>query len=143
MTLLQLGRMMAIYDFGRYVNVLYSALNLCGVSFATILTLSCFLQASTGDRASDRKLDAIGKIPLPGYINDVAIGPKARFCIAAVGQEPKLGRWDRIPRSKNRFAIISLRHEDEELAEENNEEGEEEEEEGSTSEEEESSFEEK
>ena len=69
-----------------------------------------FIQVSTGERASDRDIQAIGKIPLFGYINDLAIGPKARFCVAAVGQEPRLGRWERIARSKNRFAIIQLRN---------------------------------
>ena len=66
---------------------------------------------STGERASDRKLDSIGKIPLIGYINDIAIGPKARFCFAAVGQEPRLGRWDRVPGAKNRVAIVQLSRE--------------------------------
>ena len=46
---------------------------------------------------------------MDGFINDVAIGPRARFCVAAVGQEPRLGRWDRVPSAKNRFAIIPLR----------------------------------
>lgn len=70
------------------------------------------VQVSTGERSSDRGLEAIGNIPLFGYINDLAIGPKGRFCIAAVGQEPRLGRWDRIPLSKNRFAIVQLRNDD-------------------------------
>lgn len=47
-----------------------------------------------------------------GYINDIAIGPKARFCVAAVGQEPRLGRWDRVPGAKNRVAIVQLSRED-------------------------------
>ncbi len=64
----------------------------------------------------------MGKIPVFGYINDIAIGPKARFCVAAIGQEPRLGRWDRIARSKNRFAIIKLRENDTEENEEENEE---------------------
>ena len=46
---------------------------------------------------------------MDGFINDVAIGPRARFCVAAVGQEPRLGRWDRVSSAKNRFAIIPLR----------------------------------
>mmetsp|Transcript_5142 Transcript_5142/g.6644 ORF Transcript_5142/g.6644 Transcript_5142/m.6644 type:complete len:558 (+) Transcript_5142:141-1814(+) len=63
---------------------------------------------STGETLDDRGIDSIGKIPIQGYINDIAIGPKARFCVAAVGQEPRLGRWDRVPFAKNRFAIIPL-----------------------------------
>ena len=36
------------------------------------------------------------------------MGPGGKFCVAAVGQEHRLGRWDRVPRAKNRFAIIQL-----------------------------------
>ena len=70
------------------------------------------LQVLTGEQSSERGLESIGKVPLFGYINDLAIGPKARICIAAVGQEPSLGRWDRISLSKNRFAIIKLRNDE-------------------------------
>lgn len=42
-------------------------------------------------------------------MNDIAIGPQGKFCVAALGQEPRLGRWDRVPRAKNRFAIIQLK----------------------------------
>lgn len=65
-------------------------------------------KVSTGEKASDRGLENIGKVPLFGYINDIAIGPKGRFCVAAVGQEPRLGRWDRVAGAKNRFAIVQL-----------------------------------
>jgi hypothetical protein len=37
------------------------------------------------------------------------MGPKARFCVVAVGQEPRLGRWHRVPKAKNRFGIVRLR----------------------------------
>lgn len=77
------------------------------------------MKVSTGERSSDRGLETIGKIPLFGYINDLAFGPKGRFCIAAVGQEPRLGRWDRVPSSKNRFAIVQLRNDDDQQQVEN------------------------
>ncbi|KAL3784595.1 hypothetical protein HJC23_007051 [Cyclotella cryptica] len=48
------------------------------------------------------------KIPVHGHINSLAIGPGGKFCVAAVGQEPRMGRWDRVPKAKNRFAIIQL-----------------------------------
>mmetsp|Transcript_17567 Transcript_17567/g.33314 ORF Transcript_17567/g.33314 Transcript_17567/m.33314 type:complete len:547 (-) Transcript_17567:3108-4748(-) len=92
-----------------------SCASLGGSDFAATGSSDGFLRlwkVSTGERSSDRGLDSIGKIPLFGYINDLAIGPKGRFCIAAVGQEPRLGRWDRIPLSKNRFAIVQLRNDD-------------------------------
>mmetsp|Transcript_9794 Transcript_9794/g.23084 ORF Transcript_9794/g.23084 Transcript_9794/m.23084 type:complete len:231 (+) Transcript_9794:2-694(+) len=62
-----------------------------------------------GDTLKSRSLEPLDKIPLDGFVNGVAIGPKARFCVAAVGQEPKLGRWDRISGAKNRIAILRLR----------------------------------
>lgn len=67
-----------------------------------------FWKVSTGSRLDDRGLEALQKIPVHGYINDICIGPKGRFCVAAIGQEPTLGRWDRVKRAKNRFAIIQL-----------------------------------
>ena len=63
----------------------------------------------SGQRMDERGLEPLEKIPIHGFINGIAIGPRARFCVAAVGQEPRLGRWDRVPRAKNRLAIISLR----------------------------------
>ncbi len=36
------------------------------------------------------------------------MGPGGKFAVAAIGQEPRMGRWDRVPRAKNRFAIIQL-----------------------------------
>jgi len=68
-----------------------------------------FWKMTMGETNSDRKLEAMGKIPLHGFVNDAIIGPGAKFCIAALGQEPRLGRWKRIPRAKNRFVIMTLR----------------------------------
>ena len=65
-----------------------------------------------GDTLKSRNVEPLDKIPLDGYVNDIAIGPKARFCVAAVGQEPKLGRWNRISGAKNRIAIVRLRSEE-------------------------------
>jgi hypothetical protein len=53
-------------------------------------------------------LEPIGAVPLHGYINDIAIGPKAKFCVVALGQEPRLGRWNRVAKAKNRLAIVKL-----------------------------------
>lgn len=47
-------------------------------------------------------------VPIHGHINSIAMGPGGKFAVAAVGQEPRMGRWDRVPRAKNRFAIIQL-----------------------------------
>lgn len=69
-----------------------------------------------GGRSSDNKkdragIDAIGQIPVHGFINDICFSNKAKFCVAAVGQEHRLGRWERVPRAKNRIAIIKLKQE--------------------------------
>lgn len=40
-------------------------------------------------------------IPIPGYINQLQIGPKGIFVMVAVGQEPKLGRWNFLKGVKN------------------------------------------
>jgi len=66
-------------------------------------------KARTGATLDTRSFESVDTIPLEGYINGIAVGPKARFCVVAVGQEPALGRWNRIPNAKNRFGIISLR----------------------------------
>lgn len=58
-----------------------------------------------GKEAGIKPLDSV---PIHGHINSIAMGPGGKFCVAAVGQEPRLGRWDRVPRAKNRFAIIKL-----------------------------------
>ena len=67
-------------------------------------------KAKTGATVDSRSFEPLGEIPLEGYVNGIAVGPKARFCVVAVGQEPALGRWNRIPIAKNRFGIISLRN---------------------------------
>ena len=63
-------------------------------------------QVKTEDK--DAGITPLESIPIHGHINSIAMGPKGKFCVAAVGQEPRMGRWDRIPRAKNRFAIIQL-----------------------------------
>jgi len=72
-----------------------------------------FWNVQTG---AERGLEPLGKIPVHGYINDIAFGPKAKFCVLAVGQEHRLGRWNRIPRAKNRIAIVKLQTSDVEEA---------------------------
>mmetsp|Transcript_4540 Transcript_4540/g.13087 ORF Transcript_4540/g.13087 Transcript_4540/m.13087 type:complete len:535 (-) Transcript_4540:740-2344(-) len=66
-------------------------------------------KVAMGETVATRSFEPLDKIPLTGFVNDLAVGPKARFCIAAVGQEPKLGRWNRISKAKNRIAIVRLR----------------------------------
>jgi hypothetical protein len=71
--------------------------------------VSFFSQVLTGPTVAERGIEGLSQIPLHGFVNDIAVGPKARFCAVAVGQEPRLGRWDRVARAKNRFCIVQLR----------------------------------
>lgn len=63
-------------------------------------------QVNTADKEAGIK--PLDTVPIHGHINGIAMGPGGKFCVAAVGQEPRLGRWDRVARAKNRFAIIQL-----------------------------------
>jgi ribosomal RNA-processing protein 9 len=67
-----------------------------------------FWKTTTGKSAKERGIEAVGQIPVHGFINDIAFSSKAKFCVAAVGQEHRCGRWERVPRAKNRLAIIQL-----------------------------------
>lgn len=67
-------------------------------------------------RVDDGGLTPIGAVPLHGFVNGVEIGPDARFCVAAVGQEHRLGRWERVSRARNRFAIVRLSSDDDAVA---------------------------
>mmetsp|Transcript_36191 Transcript_36191/g.76064 ORF Transcript_36191/g.76064 Transcript_36191/m.76064 type:complete len:539 (+) Transcript_36191:153-1769(+) len=68
-------------------------------------------RVSTEDKGAGIK--PLDTVPVHGHINSIAMGPGGKFCVAAVGQEPRLGRWDRVPRAKNRFAIIRLKVDEE------------------------------
>jgi ribosomal RNA-processing protein 9 len=66
-------------------------------------------EARTGKTLEDRGLEPVGSVPLHGYINDIAMGPRGRFCAVATGQDHRYGRFGRVPRGLNRFVIVSLR----------------------------------
>jgi ribosomal RNA-processing protein 9 len=42
---------------------------------------------------TNKVLEALGEIPVKGFVNALAIATSARFVVAGVGQEPRLGRW--------------------------------------------------
>ncbi|KAK9697118.1 hypothetical protein RND81_08G016100 [Saponaria officinalis] len=48
-------------------------------------------------------------VPVEGYINSLAIAKSGRFFVAGVGQEPRLGRWDRISSARNGVALQSFK----------------------------------
>ncbi|CAD5184861.1 U3 snoRNP-associated protein-like YAOH [Musa acuminata AAA Group] len=47
--------------------------------------------------------------PLAGFINSLAFAKSARFLVAGVGQEPRLGRWARVPSARNGVAIHPIK----------------------------------
>lgn len=93
-----------------------------GAGIASVASLRCsdiaasgsndgflrFWKTETGETMEERSLEPLCKVPVEGYINDIAFGPKAKFCLVAVGQEHKWGRWNRVPKAKNRIAIVRL-----------------------------------
>lgn len=50
--------------------------------------------------------EAIKPLPVPGCVNDIAVGRKVLVC--AVGREHRLGRWDYNRSSKNGILVVPL-----------------------------------
>lgn len=69
-------------------------------------------KVQTGRTTESRGIERLGEIPLFGYINSIAFGSKANFCVAAIGEEHRLGRWNRIKKAQNRIAVVKLCDED-------------------------------
>lgn len=44
----------------------------------------------------------------PGFVNGIAVGQKLGFAAVAVGQEHRLGRWNRIRAAKNTIQFVSI-----------------------------------
>ncbi|RLN52491.1 hypothetical protein BBJ29_001121 [Phytophthora kernoviae] len=55
----------------------------------------------------ERSLSLVASIPLEGYVNALCFDTKARFLLAGVGQEHRLGRWEKL-KVKNGVAIVAL-----------------------------------
>jgi ribosomal RNA-processing protein 9 len=54
-------------------------------------------------------LSPLFELPLDGFVNSMAFAKSGEFLIAGVGQEPRLGRWGRIPEVKNGVYLQSLK----------------------------------
>ncbi|KAJ4702989.1 Guanine nucleotide-binding protein, beta subunit [Melia azedarach] len=48
-------------------------------------------------------------LPLVGFVNSLAFANSGRFLIAGVGQEPRLGRWGRLPAARNGVSVHPLK----------------------------------
>ena len=68
-----------------------------------------FWKVKTGLTMEERGLEPLCQIPVFGYINAIEFETKSKFCVLAVGQEHRCGRWDRVKGAKNRIAIVNLR----------------------------------
>lgn len=54
------------------------------------------------------KLSALGAVPISGFLNGLHLSRDARFAVAAVGQEHRLGRWNVVKAARNGLHVISL-----------------------------------
>ncbi|CAI5745609.1 unnamed protein product [Peronospora destructor] len=54
-----------------------------------------------------RTLIPVSSIPMEGFVNALCFDLRARFLLAGVGQEHRLGRWEKL-KVKNGIAIIAL-----------------------------------
>ncbi|XP_022140121.1 U3 snoRNP-associated protein-like EMB2271 [Momordica charantia] len=60
--------------------------------------------------ASDKKdIRPLYDLPLVGFVNSLTFAKSGRFLVAGVGQEPRLGRWGRIPAARNGVAVHPLK----------------------------------
>ncbi len=57
---------------------------------------------------TEQNLSPVAAVPIAGWVNGIAIGRRARFAVAAVGQEHRLGRWKRIPAGRCGVHVIDL-----------------------------------
>ncbi|KAG7029820.1 U3 snoRNP-associated protein-like YAO, partial [Cucurbita argyrosperma subsp. argyrosperma] len=64
------------------------------------------LWALTSDKKDVRPLY---DLPLVGFVNSLTFAKSGRFVVAGVGQEPRLGRWGRIPAARNGVAVHPLK----------------------------------
>lgn len=63
-----------------------------------------------GGSSTSRSLDALGAVPAPGFVNGLALSQDARVLVAAVGPEPRLGRWSRCRYARPAVVVQRLRH---------------------------------
>ena len=53
-------------------------------------------------------LEAIGMLPARGFVNGVSFARSGRFVVAAMGQEPRMGRWARDGEARNGLLLHTL-----------------------------------
>jgi ribosomal RNA-processing protein 9 len=50
-------------------------------------------------------LKPVGALPAAGFVNGLALGRSGKLCVAALGQEPRLGRWGRVGNARNGLLV--------------------------------------
>ena len=58
--------------------------------------------------ANFRELVPVQRIPVVGVVNSLEFSSTGKYLICGVGQEHRLGRWQRIPEAKNSVLVIPL-----------------------------------
>lgn len=56
----------------------------------------------------DQYVEEVAHLSVNGYINGLAFGGSGKVCVAAVGNEHRLGRWEKIKGAKNGLQIVRL-----------------------------------
>jgi ribosomal RNA-processing protein 9 len=66
------------------------------------------LDDSAKAAGGNAKLKLLGSLPAKGFVNGVQIARSGKFVVAAVGQEPRLGRWQREGKARNGLLVHRL-----------------------------------
>ncbi|KAF6166095.1 hypothetical protein GIB67_023805 [Kingdonia uniflora] len=59
-------------------------------------------------KAEKKMIRPLFSLPIVGFVNSLAFAKSGKFLVAGVGQEPRLGRWGRIPAARNGVLVQSL-----------------------------------
>lgn len=59
-------------------------------------------------KSTNNRLSPMQAIPITGFINSISFSKSGRFLVAGVGQEHRLGRWERIQKARNGIRIVSF-----------------------------------
>ncbi|GMH27706.1 hypothetical protein Nepgr_029549 [Nepenthes gracilis] len=59
--------------------------------------------------SENRGMQSLFHLPVTGFANSLAFAKSGQFLIAGIGQEPRLGRWGRIPIARNGVYLQSFK----------------------------------
>lgn len=68
-------------------------------------------QVGEGAKAGSKALLPLGGLPARGFVNGLAFARSGRFVAAALGQEPRMGRWLRDKVARNGVLLQQLEYE--------------------------------